>query len=309
MISIVVPCYNEESIIQDFIVEIKKNIVLSSYNFEIIFIDNNSSDSTLHILERKIEDLTHSKVICLTNYFGKESAILAGLDVAKGDAVIIMDPDLEDPPELISDLIKFWKEGFDVVYAIRKSENISLSKKIIKKIFFFIFSIFLKKNNYIPENTGEFRILDRKEVDHIINMRERTRFLRGLVSFVGLNQKGIPFDRPFRKKGKSKSNLSFLIDYGMDAMISSTSMPASLITRFGIFLLVIIILIFIFVLANKFLSNPYQGFSFTILLILLLFSMNTIMIGILGEYVVRIYNEVKKRPNYIVRKIIDNNRL
>lgn len=140
-------------------------------------------------------------------------------------------------------------------------------------------------------------------------MRERTRFLRGLVSFVGLNQKGIPFDRPFRKKGKSKSNLSFLIDYGMDAMISSTSMPASLITRFGIFLLLLIIFIFIFVLANKFLSNPYQGFSFTILLILLLFSMNTIMIGILGEYVVRIYNEVKKRPNYIVRKIIDNNKL
>ena len=205
-----------------------------------------------------------------------------------------------------STLINKWKEGYDVVYAKRKTTETTLIKKIMRKTFYMLFKNFVNQKYLIPENTGDFRLLNRKIVDQIINMRERTRFLRGLVSFVGYKQFGIEFDRPFRKKGNSKSNISFLIKYGFDAIFSSTSGPAGLITKIGIFSISIVFMISIFVFINKFFRNPYEGFSLTILLILFLFSLNTFMIGIVGEYVTRIYDEVKQRPNYIIDEIIDN---
>ena len=176
----------------------------------------------------------------------------------------------------------------------------------MRSIFYFLYKTLVDKNFLIPQNTGDFRLIDKKIIEQLKNMRERTRFLRGLVSFIGAKQKSIEFDRPFRKKGKSKSNLFFLIKYGFDALLSSTAGPANLITKFGVFSLSMVFVFLTFILINKFFFNPYEGFSFTIVLILLLFSLNTIMIGIVGEYVTRIYNEVKQRPNYIVEEIIDS---
>ena len=306
MISIVIPCYNEALIIKDFIDELNKTLQNNKSDFEIIFVDNKSIDKTLNILSENINIIKNSKIICLSNYFGKESAILAGLDKATGDSCIIMDPDLEDPPELIHELISEWKKGNDVVYAMRKTSNTTFVKKIMRNIFYFTFKNLVNKNFLIPSNTGDFRILDKKVVDQLKNMREKTRFLRGLVSYVGLKQKGIEFDRPFRKKGKSKSGLLFLIKYGFDALLSSTAGPASLITKFGLISLFSILIFSVFIIINKFFFNPYEGFSFTILLILFLFSLNTIMIGVIGEYITRIYDEVKQRPNYIIEKIIND---
>ena len=306
MISIVIPCFNEELIINDFIDELKNNIDQINDEFEIIFVDNKSEDSTLDIINKKKQIFKNCKIICLSNYFGKESAILAGFDACNGDASIVMDPDLEDPPSLIAELIKNWNDGNDVVYAQRKNTETTFIKKFMRNIFYFMFKNLVNKNFLIPHNTGDFRILDKKIVEQLKNMREKTRFLRGLVSYVGLKQKGIEFDRPFRKKGKSKSSIFFLIKYGIDALISSTSGPANLITKFGLMSLFIIFIFTVFIIINKLFFNPYEGFSFTILLILFLFSLNTIMIGVVGEYVTRIYDEVKQRPNYIIEKIIDN---
>ncbi len=304
MISIVIPCFNENLIINDFIDELKNNIDQIKEEFEIIFVDNKSNDTTLDLIIKKKQIFKNCKILCLSNYFGKESAILAGLDSANGEASIIMDPDLEDPPSLIKELIKYWNEGNDVVYAQRKNTETTFVKKIMKNIFYFMFKNLVNKNFLIPHNTGDFRILDKKVVQQLKNMREKTRFLRGLVSYVGLKQKGIEFDRPFRKKGKSKSNILFLVKYGFDALLSSTSGPANLITKFGLLSLFIIFIFTVFIIINKLFFNPYEGFSFTILLILFLFSLNTIMIGVIGEYVTRIYDEVKQRPNYIIEKII-----
>ena len=304
MISIVIPCFNENLIINDFIDELKNNIDQIKEEFEIIFVDNKSNDTTLDLIIKKKQIFKNCKILCLSNYFGKESAILAGLDSANGEASIIMDPDLEDPPSLIKELIKYWNEGNDVVYAQRKNTETTFVKKIMKNIFYFTFKNLVNKNFLIPNNTGDFRILDKKVVQQLKNMREKTRFLRGLVSYVGLKQKGIEFDRPFRKKGKSKSNILFLVKYGFDALLSSTSGPANLITKFGLLSLFIIFIFTVFIIINKLFFNPYEGFSFTILLILFLFSLNTIMIGVIGEYVTRIYDEVKQRPNYIIEKII-----
>ncbi len=305
MISIVIPCFNEEAIIEDFIKELNINLSKIDESFEVIFVDNKSKDSTVEKIKENLKSFQKSKIICLTNYFGKEAAILSGIDNSSGDSCIIMDPDLEDPPNLISEMIQQSKKGYNVVYAVRRTIETTFLKKIMRSIFYFLYRTFVDKNFTIPENTGDFRLLDKKIIEQIKNMRERTRFLRGLVSFIGANQKSIEFDRPFRKKGKSKSGIIFLIRYGFDALLSSTAGPASLITKFGIFSLSMIFVFLIFVLMNKFFFNPYEGFSFTIILILFLFSLNTIMIGIIGEYVTRIYNEVKQRPNYIIEEIID----
>ncbi len=306
MLSIIIPCYNEEEIIEDFIDELRENINKIKEDFEIIFVDNKSSDKTVLKIKQDINKFKKCKIICLSNYFGKESAILAGIDKSKGNACIVMDPDLEDPPSLLNEMIYEWKNGYHVVYAVRKTIKTTFVKKIMRSVFYFIYKWLVNKNFLIPKNTGDFRLIDKKIIEQLKNMRERTRFLRGLVSFIGAKQKSVEFDRPFRKKGKSKSNIFFLIRYGFDALLSSTAGPANLITKFGLLSLGIIFLFLIFIIMNKFFFNPYEGFSFTIILILFLFSLNTIMIGIVGEYVTRIYNEVKQRPNYIIDETIEN---
>ena len=306
MLSIIIPCYNEEEIIEDFINELRENINKIKEDFEIIFVDNKSSDKTVPKIKQNINKFDRYKIICLSNYFGKESAILAGIDKSNGNACIVMDPDLEDPPSLLNEMIYEWKNGYDVVYAVRKTIKTTFIKKIMRSVFYFIYKWLVNKNFVIPKNTGDFRLIDKKIIEQLKNMRERTRFLRGLVSFIGAKQKSVEFDRPFRKKGKSKSNIFFLIRYGFDALLSSTAGPANLITKFGLLSLGIIFLFLIFIIMNKLFFNPYEGFSFTIILILFLFSLNTIMIGIVGEYVTRIYNEVKQRPNYIIEETIEN---
>lgn len=304
MISIVVTCFNESEIINEFIVALNKEIKKINEKFEVIFVDNKSNDNTLKIIKKNVEIFNNYKIISLSNYFGKESGILAGLDNSDGDAIIIIDPDLEDPPELIKDLIEKWKEGYEVVYAKRNKVTLPLYKSVLKKIFYKIYKMSINKEFNIPSNTGDYRILDKKIKNILTSMRERTRFLRGLISYIGFKQTGIFFDRPIRKKGKSKSTVSFLIKYGMDALLSSTGAPVSIITKIGIFSLFSISILILIVIIIKIFFNPPLGFSLTALFILLLFSFNTLLIGIVGEYVTRIYDEVKTRPNYIIEDII-----
>tara|TARA_B100001123_G_C15329346_1_gene1030701 strand:+ start:350 stop:1276 length:927 start_codon:yes stop_codon:yes gene_type:complete len=304
MISIIVTCYNEADIIGEFIPALKKEISQIGEEFELIFVDNKSNDNTLKIIKENISTFNNYKIISLSNYFGKESGILAGLDNSEGDAIIIMDPDLEDPPELIKEFVSKWKEGYDVVYATRNTVKLPFYKNILKAIFYKVFKIFSNQEFNIPSNTGDYRIIDKKIKNILTTMRERIRFLRGLISYIGFKQTGIFFDRPTRRKGKSKSSLNWLIKYGMDSLLSSTGGPVSLITRIGIFSLISISLLTIFIIINKLFFNPVLGFSFTTLLILFLFSFNILLIGVVGEYVTRIYDEVKTRPNYIVEDII-----
>jgi len=304
MISIIVTCFNESEIINEFIMTLSKEISKINEEFEVIFVDNKSSDNTLEKIKNNIKLFKNSKIISLSNYFGKESGILAGLDNSEGDSIIIMDPDLEDPPELIKDLIVKWKEGYDVVYATRNKVQLPFYKNILKKTFYQVFKIFTKEEFNIPTNTGDYRIIDKKIKNILISMRERIRFLRGLISYIGFKQTGILFDRPIRKKGKSKSSMGWLIRYGMDSLLSSTGAPVSVITRIGLFSLFSTTIFAIFIIINKLFFNPILGFSFTVLLILFLFSFNTLLIGIIGEYIIRIYDEVKTRPNYIIEDII-----
>lgn len=305
MISIIVPCYNEEAILEEFLDELETSTINLEYEFELILIDNNSSDSTWNILSNCKKKFAFIKLIKFSNYFGKESAILAGLDHSSGKAAIIMDPDLEDPPSFIINLINKWKEGYEVVYTIRTSEDIPFIKKMLKKIFYKILIFSSATHKKIPNNSGDFRIIDRKIVDLIKGMRERTRFFRGLINYVGFKQTGIFFERPFRKKGKSKSSLNFLVKYSFDSLFSFSNVPINLIIKFGFFLLVFIIFFILFLLFQKAFGKTVEGFTALILFVGLVSSFNIIAIGLVGEYVSRIYNEAKNRPNYIIENIID----
>ena len=305
MITIIIPCYNEEDLIGIFLEELKKSIINLQYEIELILIDNNSSDLTWKIINDNTVKFNKIKLIKFSNYFGKESAILAGLDHSSGNAAIIMDPDLEDPPNLIANLINKWKEGYEVVYTIRTSEDIPFIKRLLKKIFYKILIFSSATHLKIPKNSGDFRIIDRKIIDLIKTMRERTRFFRGLVNYVGFKQTGISFERPFRKKGKSKSSLNFLLKYSFDSLLSFSNVPMNLIIKFGFFLLAFIMIFSLFLLFQKIFGETVEGFTALILFVGLVSSFNIIAIGLVGEYVSRIYNEAKNRPNYIIESIID----
>ena len=162
MISIIVTCFNESEIINEFIITLSKEISKINEKFEVIFVDNKSSDGTLEIIKNNVGLFKSYKIISLSNYFGKESGILAGLDNSEGDSIIIMDPDLEDPPELINDLIMKWKEGYEVVYATRNKVQLPFYKNILKKTFYQVFKIFTTQEFNIPSNTGDYRIIDKK---------------------------------------------------------------------------------------------------------------------------------------------------
>lgn len=304
MISIIVPCFNEEIILPSFIKELQNSIKKLNYKFELILIDNNSSDSTWVIMNTFKSKFIKLKLIKFSNYFGKEAAILAGLDHCSGKAAIIMDPDLEDPPILIKSLIDKWKEGYDVVYTTRTSEQISFIKKILKSIFYKILVFSSDNINKIPTNSGDFRIIDRKIIDIIKSMREKTRFLRGLVNFVGFKQTGIFFERPFRTKGHSKSSYSYLIKYSLDSLFSFSNTPITLIIKFGFLLLIFIILFALYLIIQRIFGKHIEGFTTLILFLGLISSFNILSIGLVGEYVSRIYNEVKDRPNYIIKDIV-----
>ena len=216
-----------------------------------------------------------------------------------------MDPDLEDPVEMVDKLKNKMQEGYDVVLTVRKSEKISLLKKFLKKLFYLVMS-FSSEKEKLKSNSGDFRIINRKVINNLISMRERTRFLRGLVNYIGYKQTFLEFDRPFRAKGESKSSISFLINYALDSLFSFSSVPIKLILRFGLILLLFILIFAIYLLVQKFLLKPLEGFTTVLLLIAITSMFNIIAIGVVGEYVSRIYNEVKKRPIYIIDKIITN---
>jgi glycosyltransferase involved in cell wall biosynthesis len=302
MITIIVPCYNEEHIISLFLDELEETLINLPYEIELILVDNNSSDLTWKIINESNIKFNNVKLIRFSNYFGKENAILAGLDHSSGKAAVIMDPDLEDPPNLIPNLINKWKEGYEIVYTIRSSEDIGLFKSFLKEIFYSILAFCSAPHKRIEKNSGDFKIIDRKIINIIKEMREKTRFFRGLINYVGFKKGSISFHRTFRKKGKSKSSLNFLINYSFDSLFSFSNVPINLIIRFGFLLFIFIIIFSSFLLFKN--DNGIDQTTTIILFIGLVSSFNILAIGLVGEYISRIYNEVKNRPNYIIENII-----
>jgi len=272
MLSIVIPTYNSASNLKKLIYRIYK--VLKT-DFEIIFVDDCGPDDTLETLRILSKRLPELKVISLSRNFGQQLASSCGLKYAKGDAVIIMDDDLQDPPEVLPRLIEKWKEGYDVVYAVR-NRNESRLRCLAYKLFYRIFN----KISYvqIPINSGDFGLMTRKVVDVLNSMPEHSRFLRGLRAWVGFKQASITYERPKRGKGKSGYNLIKVLQFVMYGLLAFSNMPLYISIVFGIIALI-------------------YGRVFD--------AMELFCIGILGKYIIRISDEVNQRPLYIIKEKIN----
>ena len=301
-ISIIIPTYNEEESLP-FLYERLNNIIskIYNYNFEILFINDGSKDNTLKLIKEYRAKDKRINYIDLSRNFGKEIAIIAGLDYAKGDSAIIIDADLQDPPELIPELIKYWELGYDDVYAKRRCRRgETFFKKFFSKIYYKILQYLT--NIEIQRDTGDFRLLDRRCINALVKLRETRRCSKSMFCWIGYNKKEVLFDREPRIAGKTKWNYKKLIDLAIDGITAFTTSPLRIATYLAIptFFSFVIYLIFLVIKFMKY--NIKIQLMQTIILIILFFSGIQIMLfGIIGEYLGRIFCESKKRPLYFVK--------
>lgn len=302
-ISIIVPMYYEEEIVNICYKEIKKVLKkIKEYSHEIIFIDDGSEDQTFPLLKKIAHKDKTVKVISFSRNFGHQAALTAGLKTCTGDAAIIIDADLQDPPSIIPNMLKLWEKGYEVVYGKRKTrEGESFFKLFTAKLFYRILNML--SNVDIPNDTGDFRLIDRKVINVINNLPEHNKFLRGLYSYIGFKQTEYLYTRQARTAGKTKYNLKKMLSLASDGIISFSYKPLGLIFIISSILLVVSILLFI----SIFIWNKY----YLILLIICLFSLSTSIIlfciYLVSIYIKRIYDETKNRPSYIISETINLN--
>lgn len=304
-ISIIAPAYNEEETLPQFHKEISRVMNgQSNYCWDIIYINDGSSDHTLKILLGIKREHTNVVVIDFSRNFGKEIAMSAGLDYATtGDAVVVIDTDLQDPPSLIPNFIKEWEKGADVVYAKRKKRHgETWLKKTTAELFYRMMSKLTRIE--IPRNTGDFRLMSKEVVSALNQLREHHRFMKGLFSWVGFDQVGIEYERDPRLAGKTKFNYWKLWNFAIEGVTSFTSLPLRLATYIGtsVALIAFIYGLYLFI-RTIFWGDPVKGYPSLMVTILTLGGINLIFLGLIGEYLGRMFNETKNRPLYITKQI------
>lgn len=306
LVTILVPAYNEQDVL-DMLYDRLKNIMdeLSKYDFEVLLVNDGSKDDTLKIMQNLRKKDSRICYLNLSRNYGKETAMIAGLDYAKGDCVIIIDADLQDPPELIPDMLKYWEEGYDDVYAKRKSrKGESFLKKFTSKMYYKTLQSIT--NIEIQKDTGDFRLLDRRCVEALKSIRESQRYTKGLFSWIGYNKKEILFDRDPRAAGQTKWNYGKLINLSIDGLTSFTTAPLRWAAIIG---LLVSLAGFIYMLAIIFKTIFYgvdvPGYSSTMVVILFLGGIQLIFLGVIGEYLGRTFNETKSRPLYFIDRYND----
>lgn len=301
--SIVIPLFNEEQTIDALYKRLTSVMTTMGSDYEIIFVDDGSTDQSLGILKKIYQTDKRIRIVSLSRNFGQHIALIAGLDHAKGDAIILMDGDLQDPPEEILKLLAKFNEGYDIVYAIRKIRNDNLLKKYISTLFFKGFKTVA--NIAVPPNTGIFRIMSRRSADAFLQCREKDRLTIGLMSWTGFSHSGVATVRECRYAGKSKYNFRKSLKLSLDGIISFSQFPLKIATYLGFFIASTSAGIGIYILIKKiFEGTPVPGYASIIISVLFLGSIQLIMIGILGEYISRIYTEVQNRPLYIIKEKI-----
>ncbi len=304
LISIVVPVYNEKEVLTEFHQTVDKALSDLPVDLEIIYVNDGSTDNTLDIINGLRASDKRITLIDLSRNFGKEIALSAGLHKAAGDAVVIIDADLQDPPELIPELIKEWQNGYDVVYAKRTlREGESFLKKTTAHFFHRLIQRVGKFT--IPQDTGDFRILSRRAVNALNTFKEHHRFMKGLFAWIGFKQKAVFYERDSRHAGKSKWNYWRLWNFALDGITSFTIAPLKISTYIGTFTALSAIGYGIYMLIETLLhGNEVPGYPSLIVIILILGGIQLIAIGIMGEYLGRIFNETKQRPLYFVNEYL-----
>ena len=302
-ISIIIPAYNEQESLPILYERLTKLMeTLNNYDFEVLFVNDGSKDQTIEIIKELREK---DKRICYVDFarnFGKEIAMIAGLDYATGDCVIFMDADLQDPPELVPELVKYWEEGYDDVYAKRKSRKGETSlKKFTSKMYYKVLQHVTRVE--IQEDTGDFRLLDRRCVNALKKLRESQRNTKSMFSWIGYKKKEVLYDRDPRVAGTTKWNYGKLMDLAIDGITSLTTSPLRISTFIAIPTFIVLFGYFVYVIAKCFVvDQPIQAYQSIILLILFFSGIQILLFGIVGEYLGRIFNETKNRPLYLVNE-------
>ena len=305
-ISIIIPAYNEQESLPMLYERLTKLMnSMENYQFEVLFVNDGSKDKTIEIIK---ELRQKDERICYVDFarnFGKEIAMIAGLDYATGDCVVFMDADLQDPPELIPELVKYWEEGYDDVYAKRKSrKGETWLKKFTSKMYYKVLQHLTRVE--IQKDTGDFRLLDRRCVNALRKLRESQRNTKSMFSWIGYKKKEVLYDRDPRIAGKTKWNYIKLVDLAIDGITSFTTSPLRLSTFIAIPTFIVLFVYFVYVIVKCFVVHEaIQAFQAIILLILFFSGIQILLFGIVGEYLGRIFNETKNRPLYLVNEYND----
>lgn len=303
MISIISPVHNEEPVLHELYRRLTEVMEPTGHEWELVLVDDGSRDRSAEIIAELHQADPRVRGIILSRNFTFQVAVTAGLEHAQGDAVVLIDADLQDPPEVILEMIAKWQEGYDVVYGVRSSRaGETWFKKVTAKAFYRIINRIT--GIHIPVDTGDFRLMDRGVVEAVLQMRERNRFLRGMVSWVGYRQTGVTYERKARFAGETKFTVRRMTRFAVDAITGYSYFPLQLATYFG-FLIAFVstIAIILVIIARLFFpTQPLLGQATTLVAVLFLGSIQLISLGIIGEYLGRIYDEVRERPLYLVDK-------
>jgi glycosyltransferase involved in cell wall biosynthesis len=300
-LSVVIPIFNEEETLEALFGRLSSALGAIGETFEVIFVNDGSRDSSEKILREFNARDARFKSIHFSRNFGHQTAITCGLDHARGRAVVAMDGDLQDPPEVLGDMLARWREGYDVVYAVRQKRKEGVFKRTAYKVFYWL----LRRVSYldIPLDSGDFSLIDRKVVDVLQSMPERNRFVRGLRTWAGFRQIGYEYAREARFAGEPKYTLAKLMKLAFDGLVSYSYVPLRLVSNVGMLVSAIALVYMIYLLiARLFGGTPIEGWTSTVVIVLFLGGVQLLSLGVIGEYIGRIFEEVKHRPHYVVRE-------
>lgn len=297
--------YYEEEVAQECYDRLKRVMQENKIRYEFIFVNDGSTDRTLDILNDIANRDSQAKIVNFARNFGHQTAVTAGVDFAEGDAIVIIDADLQDPPEVIPDLIAKWKEGYEIVYAKRKKRSGETKFKLLTAKYFYKFLNYMSDID-IPKDTGDFRIIDRKAADVFKSMTERNRFVRGMFSWVGFNQTFIEYERDERFAGETKYPLKKMIKFASDGIIAFSTKPLKIVMTLGFFSVLVSFLVLVYAIGIKLFGQEVETGWASIMVAITFFSgVQLLGMGIVGEYIARIYDESKNRPIYIVKETVN----
>jgi len=301
LISVVVPMYYEELVAGECYNKLTEVLYNKAFDYELIFVNDGSKDKTEEILSEIAENDSKVKVINFSRNFGHQTAVTAGIFNATGDAIVIIDADMQDPPPVILEMVEYWKKGYEVVYGKRKNRKGETRFKLLTAKYFYKFLNYMSDTE-IPKDTGDFRLIDRKVAEVYKNMPERNRFVRGMMSWIGFKQIAVEYERNGRFAGETKYPIKKMIKFATDGIISFSTKPLKFVSWLGFFSVLMSIGVFIYGIISKILiNNTISGWTSIITLIALFGGLQLISLGIIGEYIARIYDECKNRPLYVIK--------
>lgn len=305
VVSYIFPVYNNAGSLELLYSEVKKVMKPLGLDYEFLFVNDGSRDNSIEVLKSLAGKDRKVKVVNLSRNFGHQAAVTAGLDRTTGDAVIIMDADMQDPPRVCAELIEKWRQGYDVAFAQRRSRKDTFYKKAVANVFYRVLASMSSVD--IPRNTGDFRLVSKRVVEVVREMKEYDRFLRGMFSFVGFKQIAVPFDRDPRHDGKSEYTFKKQVKLAKAGIFSFSDVPLRFVSHLGFYVSILSIIGILYALIIKifFPTIAVSGWTITIISIFFVGGVQLLMLGVIGEYIARIYNESLKRPTYIVEKEIN----